>query len=517
MLKINQFYWKLYKDSPEGKESIALFENTIKEESSLVNLVDILERYNKDHFLNMDKTWELENYKIAKLLLAENSIITSSQHLDYEDVEKFFEELSDKTYDGYRNVISLIVPISMMLFRKQPEDFIPYMFNGQYKYLIQILEEYDIEIDAIPGKGSMANRCMYYLNICKSLKAFRELNRMSGAELCAFLYDMQRKAYDSKYAEESHPYPKVWMISGTKKTEEEANNKILSWQCNENTRKGDILIFYENRGTWYKENDACITGLWTALTDGDADPLSYYYGMAKIGNEVKVKPIPYKQIRADERICKLPRCGAGFCGLHGDPVDTKRYENLLSFIEEWDPEFDRNRLPVLHQPFKLKVAFEDRGSLKPEKWVEEYLIKEMLGQMGWYEDVDYKTQVHLQMGRLKMENEKIQDGKTDFSLFPFGHTMKSADVLIEAKAPGEMDGADLEKAFWQAESYASRQYAGLIILADGDKILLYPRKKDGTFSYSSNPKGYTWEEIFSDVDKFNELRDIIVSYKKHGR
>ena len=50
------------------------------------------------------------------------------------------------------------------------------------------------------------------------------------------------------------------MISGTKKTEEEANNKILGWQCNINTRKGDILIFPENGGdpiihvrTWQPE------------------------------------------------------------------------------------------------------------------------------------------------------------------------------------------------------------------------------------------------------------------------
>ncbi len=43
-----------------------------------------------------------------------------------------------------------------------------------------------------------------------------------------------------------------------------------------------------------------------------------------------------------------------------------------------------------------------------------------------------------------------------------------------------MDGKDIEKAFWQSESYASRQYANLIILADGDKVLLFPKSKDGT-------------------------------------
>ena len=132
--------------------------------------------------------------------------------------------------------------------------------------------------------------------------------------------------------------------------------------------------------------------------------------------------------------------------------------------------------------------------------------------------VDYDRQVHLQMGRAKIEGEKTQDGKTDFSLFPFGRRLKCADVLIEAKAPGEMDGKDLETAFWQAESYASRQYAGLIILADGEKVLLYPRSKDGTFKFSlKEDNKFYWSQIFSDTDTFNRLRDKIESFHVHRR
>ena len=81
-----------------------------------------------------------------------------------------------------------------------------------------------------------------------------------------------------------------------------------------------------------------------------------------------------------------------------------------------------------------------------------------------------------------------------------------------------MDGKDIEIAFWQAESYASRQYASLIILADGDKLLLFPKSKDGTFKYSNTPETYTWKEIFDNVDdKFTKLRKTILSYRKHSR
>lgn len=519
MLKINQFYWQLYKESPSGCQTIKIFEQLMNGSANPSQYINLLEKFQPQYFLNANAEWASDNFECASALVRNSRYLNLAGDVDYQKISDFFDRVSENLYDGYRNIISLMEPISLILYSTHPDNFFPYLFSGQYKFFVQILEDFDIEIDAIPGKGSMADRCKYYLNICKALKAFKDLNGLSSPELCAFLYDMQKKAYESRFSEDAIPFPKVWMISGTKKSEEEANNPILGWQCNANTRKGDILIFYENGGTWYKENNSSITGIWTALSDGDVDPLSYYYGNAIIGNEVKIKPIPFRIISKDERLNKLPRCNARFMGLHGDPVDTNKYENLLSFIEEWDSHFDRNKLPKLHEPFKLKVAYNDRGDMKREKWVEEYLIKEMLEQMGWNrEDVDYCRQVHLQMGRKKMENEKVQDGKTDFSLFPFGPKLKRADVLIEAKAPGEMDGNDIEKAFWQAESYASHQYAGLIILADGEKVILYPRdKKEGVFKFRSDAKSYLWENIFHDIETFNALRSEILKYKVHNK
>jgi len=518
MIKLNLFYWKLYKESQEGKEAIASFERIIKPNLTAQEAIDLQKKYQYLNYLNTSRDFELEDFEYISRRFPRSVRENKEHNLDYDDVKAIFNKLADGKTEGYKFIISYIKHISTILYSIHPDIFIPYYFLMKYKYLLQILEDYDIEIDEMPGKGSMEDRCMYYLNICKSLHEFRRLNGLTSPELCAFLYDLERKAYDSKYAELSKPFPKVWMISGTKKTEEEAFNPSLFWQANTETKKGDILIFFENKGTWLKQNNSSITGIWTALEDGDRDPLFYYYGSTLIGNEIKIKPIPYKVIKADDRLNKLPRCGAGFLGLHGDPVDIKRFENLLNFIEEWDPTFDRRRLPKMHEPYKAKVRFEDRGKMKPEKWVEEYLIKEMLEQMGWNRiDVDYCRQVHLQMGRKKMENEKVQDGKTDFSLFPFGPKLKRADVLIEAKAPGEMDGNDLEKTFWQAESYASHQYAGLIILADGDKVVLYPKQKDGTFKFKSDAKSYSWEQVFNDVDVFNSLRDYILKFKVHSK
>lgn len=513
MLKVNQFYWKLYKNSPEGKHAIELFEKATEASFSLDDSVALLKEYNPVWFLNVKEEetkydyfltcarklgdWEFDKSKTAR----ENA-----------------EEMITRRYNGnYEDALCNIIYISFYLYKKDPSYFIPYLFLLRYNYIRQVIEDYDLDVMEVPGKANFKNRCYYYLDICDALAKFREFNGLTGPELCAFVYDMERRHYDAAYSNETVAFPQVWLMGGAKGGKE-ATAKTMFWQGNSETKKGDIVLFYETAGTEVEGHKSSLTGIWTAQSDGITEPLFYRYGQVVIGNEIKINPIPFKVLKADPRTNKLPRCGAHFCGIRGDAVSSKDYKGLLELIEERDPSFDRSRLPQLHEPYRAKVRFEDRGDMKPEKWVEEYLIKEMLERMGWgTPEVDYRRQVHLQVGRVKVEGEKTQDGRTDFSLFPYGRQLKCADVLIEAKAPGEMDGKGIEIAFWQAESYASRQYANLIILADGDKILLFPKRKDEPFRYSNTPDTYTWTEVFSDTDKFNELRNKILIYRKHGK
>ena len=513
MLKINQFYWQLYKESPEGKKTIEIFEKAAKADFSIDEAVALFKENNPIWFLNMTEG------ETRGLFVESSRVFRNWQFDNSKSLRANAEEMISVCCGGdYEEAISLICPLSFTLYKRAPSYFIPYMFLLRYNYIRQILEDYDLDIMEVPGKANLKDRCFYYLDICDALTKFREMNELSGPELCAFIYDMERKQYDAAYSKTATPFPQIWLTGGAKDGEEVSAERMF-WHGNAETKKGDIIIFYETGQTSTKEHRSCITGIWTALEDGITDPLVSYYGWIIIGNEIKIKPIPFKTLMGDPRTNKLPRIGAHFLGISGDAVSTKIYDGLLEMIEEQNPTFDRSVLPQLHEPFEAKVKFEDRGDMKPEKWVEEYLIKEMLERMGWgVEEQDYRRQVHLQLGRAKIEGEKTQDGRTDFSLFPFGRQLKCADVLIEAKAPGEMDGKGIETAFWQAESYASRQYAQLIILADGDKVLLFPRSKDGVFKYSNNPETYTWNEIFSNTDdKFTKLRRIILSYKKHGR
>ncbi len=514
MLKINQFYWQLYKESPEGKKTIEQFEKAANVDFSIEDSLALLKEYDPEWFLNVDEGDTKSRFKELlsfKVQMPQDNI--------KQEREKAIEMIDEEFGGDYETALGFIIPISFYLYKQDPSYFFPYMFLLRYKYIREIMEDYDLDIMEVPGKAEYDERFSFYFDICDALYKFRKLNCLTGAELCAFLYDMERKRFNAENEHEENSFPQVWLISGTKKNAKEANGKLLFWHANAETKKGDILVFYENKGTYYPENNSSITGIWIAQTDGISDPFFYFYGSVLIGNELKVKPIPFKVLRDDPRTNSLPRMGANFLGVRGDAVSTKTYEGLLELIEERDSTFDRNLLPKLHEPYQAEVRFEDRGEMKPEKWVEEHLIKKMLEKMGWgTPEVDYRRQVHLQLGRAKIEGEKTQDGRTDFSLFPYGRQLKCADVLIEAKAPGEMDGKDIEKAFWQAESYASRQYANLIILADGDKVLLFPKSKDGPFKYSNNPESYTWNEIFANTDdKFKKLRKTIQSYCKHGK
>ena len=511
MLKINQFYWQLYKESPGGKRTIENFEKASKKEFSIEDSLAMFKEYDPQWFLNSDGNE-------TKCLFEDCKYIVDAWKFDKtKTLRENAELLIESSFDGdFNTAIQYIAPLSFYLYKIDSSYFVPYMFLLRYNYLRQILEEYDMDIVEVPGKASIDKRCFYYFDICDALKKFRELNGLSSQELCAFIYDMERKQYDASNNADSTPFPQVWLTGGAK-SEKESQEKSMFWHANAETKKGDIIIFYETGKTYIKEHRSCITGIWIAQTDGISDPLFYYYGQVIIGNETKINPIPFKVLNSDPRTNKLPRIGAHFLGISGDAVSANIYEGLLEMIEERDSIFDRNQLPKLYEPSYVEKRYEDRGEMKPEKWVEEYLIKKMLEDMKWKYKVDYDRQVHLQLGRAKLEGEKTQDGRTDFSLFIFGRQLKCADVLIEAKAPGEMEGKDVEKAFWQAESYASRQYASLIILADGIRVLLFPRSKDGVFKFSHTYEEFKWDDIFSNADVFNRLRKTILKYRKHSK
>lgn len=525
MIRINKFYWDLYKNSPQGKEAIKEFES-LATEKSIDNIVDYTIKYDPDFKYNADRDSIIDDFEYVL-----NFVVSCAERLSFDDIDncrKNAEELIDRMVEEYgdeRGIMASIIPISIFLYQNNPEYFFPYFFLIRYRYLHRIISDYSLDVNEVNGKFSYRERTFFYLDLCDALYEFRKANSMSPVELCAFLYDMERKSYDSDNVEDYTNYPRVWLLVGGKQSQEN-NAETIFWQGNAEMKKGDICVFYENGQTEIASHKSSLTGVWVAQSDGRIDPFFYYYESVLIGNEHKLStPLPFKKLFDDPRTQTLPRLGAYLCGAGGSELTADLYEKgIIPLIKENCPDFDDASLPKIYRPELPQDSVEDRGDEKPEKWVEEHRIKPLLKDMGFVEGKDYLQQVYLQLGRDKEEGERVQAGRTDFSLFPFGNQRKGeakcADVLIEAKNPWEMSNPkDIEKTFWQAESYASRQYAQLLVITDGRLFLLYPRTKEGIFRYSepdSKVEQYTWDEL-SDAtsESFKKFRATLIANKKH--
>lgn len=513
MLKLNQYYWKLYSDSIEGREAIQQFIDLAKNEFEVSNVLSIIEKYDPE-YLNlkesgMDVYFESIHYGVMEMM---NRLKELPMDLSIKEFEDFI-----KRNDEY--VLNNIVPLSFLLYQAQPEYFVPYLFLFRFQYLEQLADNLDLDFGNIPGPNDKAKRCLFYLAICDELYKYRKFNELSNAELCALIYDMERKAYDSEFSQESTPYPRVWWIVG-RKIEEEARSKAMFFQANPETKKGDIFVFYEKNDTYERSHRSAITGIWTALMNGSVDPFFHYYRYTFIGNEIPIIPIPFRLIKNDELTATIKGVSAQFQNYSGREISGEDYDRIIQLIKKHMPSFDESRIPKRYSEEVIEgIPYEERGDMKPEKWVEENRIIPLLNKLGWGRpDIDYRRQVYLQLGRKKSTDSIVQSGRPDFSVFPFGDHRKCADIVIEAKGPGEMEGdKKLRDAFDQGESYASRQYAELLILADDKQLLFYSRSKNGNFRFTNTPyKQYEWATLLKEnSEELTEVYHIFLSFQKH--
>ena len=77
MLKLNQYYWKLYSDSTEGREAIQQFIDLAKSEFEVSNVLSIIEKYDPE-YLNLKESG-MDVY--FELLLSDKNSDTLINHL----------------------------------------------------------------------------------------------------------------------------------------------------------------------------------------------------------------------------------------------------------------------------------------------------------------------------------------------------------------------------------------------------------------------------------------------------
>lgn len=489
-MQFNQYTWNLYKNSPDGQKAIKEFE----EASDEVSEIDLVFKYNP-----RIKLW-LDNSKAKGLIADFCESMWCNNIVEFPDNERpiSLKEAKGKyleTIDGglseegesiippndYSSMLNNIVWISFLMYYFSSEFYFPYIFVYRSFDLYKIADMFEIALPAIPKKSDYKARCIYYWELCEVFYQFRIENKLSPAELCAFLYDFAPN-YVSKEITEIPQPAQAWFIGG-KTDPRETVLDFTFWQANPETKKGDILIHYETSPI------SAITCLWIAQTDGVIDPFFHYYSNTYISDKIDIPHITLKELQVDEYFSKHPLIRKKFQGVNGWPMSSEDYSELLRIIKA--KGFDTSTLPKLYAPTLPKNI-----EIGCEHDVEKLLLEPLLNAMEWYENKDFIRQLPIHAGR---GHRIFPDYVLHYNNKP---NEEKAKVLIEAKLYMK-NNLEIEAAFLQARSYARLLESSAIVLCDKQCLIVYEKKQ--SFD-RDNYKKYYWGQLES-PDLFNELKN----------
>ena len=364
----------------------------------------------------------------------------------------------------------------------------------QYKYFKDIAKNLEMELPEEPQRFNYIDRCFYYLVVNNAMFDYCEANEITEpAEICAFFYDYQvtlmKEQQEEELAEELPIPAQAWFLVGTY-GEIERNLKAGFWQANPETKRGDILVFYEKAPT------KSINAIYRAISDGVADPFFFYYGNTYIGHKQLMPAISLDELYAHPYFKNHKLLHKNFRGGSGWPLTSEDYNQLKQI---WASKgFDVASLP------NLKAHETPTGIDYTEKElaVNKYQVLPLLADMGWSkENGEVLEQVTLHVGH----GDTGKKGRTDISLHPYGTNKKCAKVVIEEKYWMKNE-SEIAETFDQGVSYAKLQEASVCVLCDKCQIIVYPKQKDG-FNIEKNIVFY-WDEM-SNPDKFNELKKLL--------
>ena len=333
---------------------------------------------------------------------------------------------------------------------------------------------------------------MWYYDICAVFNEFQEKYEMSDPEFCACLYGLAASLRDD---EEKKALPKpinVWLTGASKEDvlslEESMVNDTL-WACNENTRRGDIVVLYA------LSPYSCIHSIWRADSEGTFNPFDYRQNRTRVSEGVKVPPISLKELKADSEFGTLPMLNNNLQGINGRCLPSWAYNALLSMIAAKGD--DISKLPVLYETKDWNP-----GKMVNEHDVEERILIPFLHDLG-YVETDWNRQLRLKSGR--KEEREIPD----FVFFPHGEKQfENAPFMIEAKwlMKSEKERND---AYRQALSYARMLQCPIFGICDEERLIIYQKQKNGSFNYNSPSFEAHWAAIAGDSDVHAELMRLI--------
>jgi hypothetical protein len=489
-MKINEFQWNNYKETQAGKETLSLFsEFNLETEKVLINKF-LPDRDEATFFIKgLDEIYSQEVKGCNNPQEAEKFFIKMMEEGISADDENLFgtEDYSQSFYN--------LPIISLWLYSRLPNFYIPYFFSRKFFELTKIADNFLIDLPQVPLKKDKYARLKYYWDLCVVLKTFQKENNLNNAELCAFLYDYAPKFLGFEknlISNENLPQPsQIWLVGGDKygfdfDFLDNANSQSSGfWQGNVDTKRGDIVIMY------CLAPRSVIHSVWRATSNGIADPFFYFYGSINIGVGIKTPPIHISELKSDKHFSLNPLVRKNLQGINGYSFSSVDYQHLLSMFSE--KGFDISQLPKLYRP-EISLDLD----LKNERDVEINLVEPLLERLD-YNPKDWIRQMSVRMGR----GERNYPDYAFFANSEKGY--EKAKMLIETKFFIKTN-VELEETFKQARSYAVRLEASILIICDKECLWFY-EKINGSFDRSVFIKKY-WGEV-NNPDDFRIIKNRV--------
>lgn len=482
---MNKNIWDLYKNSEKGKEAIDLFTFDIEKDDLEIKIKNIFQKLN-EYLGGVDNV----DYFIDNCFLIINSIeFDNLLFTDNNDTSEYFKNLIDNLeifyveendagkfvrvenqkpvirQKDYKSFCSVLPEISLILYFYSELFFVPILFSEQFDVCIKILDVLNIKMPDLPVKSDKKGRLLLYNELNNNIKQFSKENDLTIEETCACIYDFAFLLLEAKQTQNELPEPtNIWLTGGSKEDykiflENPIQGEKSVWTCNENTKRGDIIVMY------VLSPHSCIQSIWRADIDGVYTPFNYYNSRTRATNGILIPKITLAELKADSYFSLLPIIRKNFQGVNGvhfSPQDYKELQRLL--IEKG---FDISILPQLYKP---DVEFD--VDIRNEKDVEDNLLIPLLEKLGYSEN-DWARQLSQKAGR----KEKVIP---DFVFFPKGEMyFQNSPLVIEAKF-NMSSNIEKIKSYNQALSYARIMKSSVFGICDKDRLIIY-KEKNGQF------------------------------------
>ena len=504
-------FWELYKDSSRGKEIIELFkfdfDNGILDEK----VSDIFKRYykyisgleNENDFIdNCEDILEsiiLDNLYIGErespedyfIRLIDNIVLYRFDENANGELIKIENAPPILAQKSYREFCSLLPEISLVLYL-YGDKFYPILFRENFDILIKSLDALEIPVPDFPVKSDKRGRLLLYNSLNNNITEFAEKYNLSREETCACIYDFALMNFNEEESKGEMPEPtNIWMTGASKEDfksflEYPEDEYVNVWTCNENTKRGDIILMYVTAPL------SCIQSVWRAETDGIYTPFSYYNSRATTTKGITFPSITLKELIDDPYFSQVSIVRKKFQGVNGINFSATDYKELQKLLVA--KGFDVSILPQLYNP-NLDFA----GEIKSEKDVEEKLLIPLLAKLG-YTEKDWTRQLSQKAGR----SEKAIP---DFVFFPKGEKhFQNAPMIIEAKFDMSSN-MERTKCYSQALSYARMMKSSVLGICDKERLVIY-KAKDGLFARFKPEFEKHWQSL-NDEDIFRQLKLLI--------